>query len=96
MTLEDLKQKTKSILDKYPLKYAGVFGSFARGEVHPESDIDILIDYHRPFSILDLIRLENNLKDTLKTKVDVVTENGVSKYMKSGIMRDLKIFYGQR
>jgi len=95
MTLEELKSKTKPILDKYSLKYAGVFGSFAR-EAGAESDIDIMIDYHRPFSLLKLIGLENDLKDILKTRVDVVTENGASKYMKPYMLKDLKVFYGQR
>ena len=55
-----------------------------------------MIDYHRPFSLLDLIGLENDLKDLLQKKVDVVTENGASKYMKSSMLKDLKILYGQR
>ena len=53
MTLEELQQKTKVIFDKYPIKYAGVFGSFARGEEKADSDIDIMIDYHRPFRFLN-------------------------------------------
>ena len=55
-----------------------------------------MIDYHRPFSLLKLIGLENDLKDLLQKKVDVVTENGASKYMKPGMLKDLKVFYGQR
>ena len=96
MTLEELKYKTKPVFDKYRIKYAGVFGSFARGEEKKDSDMDIMIDYHRPFSLLDLIGLENALKDLLQKKVDIVTENGASKYMKSGMLKDLKVFYGQR
>ena len=96
MTFEELKLKTKPVFDKYRIKYAGVFGSFARGEEKSDSDIDIMIDYQRPFSLLDLIGLENDLKDLLKKGVDVVTENGASKYMKSEMLKDLKIFYGQR
>lgn len=96
MNLAELQQKTKPVFDKYPIKYAGVFGSFARGENRADSDIDIMIDYHRPFSLLRLIGLENDLKDLLQKKVDVVTENGASKYMKQGMLKDLKVFYGQR
>jgi len=96
VTLEELQQKTKPVLDKYGIKYAGVFGSFARGENRIDSDVDIMIDYYRPFSLLKLIGLENDLKDLLQKKVDVVTENGASKYMKAGMLKDLKVFYGQR
>lgn len=96
MTLEELKYKTKPVFDKYRIKYAGVFGSFARSEEKTDSDVDIMIDYQRPFSLLDLIGLENDLKDLLHKKVDVVTENGASKYMKPRMLKDLKVFYGQR
>ena len=50
----------------------------------------------RPFSLLDLVGLQNRLKDIFHREVDVVTENGVSKYMKPAIMRDLTVFYGKR
>jgi len=68
MNLEELKFKTKPVFDKYRIKYAGVFGSFARGEEKINSDVDIMIDYYRPFSLLDLISLENALKDLLQKK----------------------------
>ncbi len=96
MTLEELRQTTAPVFDKYRIKYAGLFGSYARGEENTDSDVDIMIDYNRPFSLLDLIGLENDLKDLLHKKVDVVTENGASKYMKPNMLRDLKVFYGQR
>ena len=44
MTLEELKQKTTPIFDKYRIKYAGVFGSFARGENKTDSDMHACLD----------------------------------------------------
>lgn len=96
MDIREISQKATPILETYPIKYAGLFGSFARGEENDKSDIDILIDYERPFSLLDLVGLQNRLKDVFKREVDVVTERGVSKYMKPAIMRDLNVFYGKR
>src|SRR3989338_1452884 len=96
MNINEISEKATPVLRAYPIKYAGVFGSFARGEENEKSDIDILIDYGRPFSLLDLVGLQNRLKDILKRDVDVVTERGVSKYMKPAIMRDLTVFYGKR
>ena len=43
LSIEDIKEKITPILEKYDVKYAGVFGSVARGEARDDSDIDILI-----------------------------------------------------
>jgi len=96
MTIEEIAKKASPILAAYPIKYAGLFGSLARGEESENSDIDILIDYERPFSLIDLVGLQNRLRDLFQRDVDVVTERGMSKYMKTGILSDLRIFYGQR
>jgi uncharacterized protein len=94
--LEQLTAIASPILSKYPITYAGVFGSVARGEQTKDSDIDILIDYQRPFSIISLVALERSLSEALGKKVDLVTENGANKYMKSNILKDLRVFYGSR
>ena len=96
MNIDEISEKATPVLRGYPIKYAGLFGSFARREENEKSDIDILIDYERPFSLVDLVGLQNRLKDILHREVDVLTERGVSKYMKPAIMRDLTVFYGKR
>jgi predicted nucleotidyltransferase len=93
---EQLSSIASPILSKYPITYAGVFGSVARGEEKSNSDVDILIDYRRPFSLISLVALERALSEALGKKVDLVTENGANKHMKSNILKDLKIFYGSR
>ncbi len=78
------------------MDYAGVFGSFARGEEKPESDIDILVRFNKPIGLFDFIGLEQELSGNLKRKVDLVTENALSPYIKDSVMRDLRVFYGAR
>jgi uncharacterized protein len=68
----------------------GIFGSFARGENNKDSDIDILIEFKDPPSLLTLIKLENDLSDLLGIKVDLVTTGAIkNKRIKKSIKKDL-------
>ena len=72
-----------------PLK-VGVFGSFARGDNKKGSDIDILVEFKNPPSLLTLIRLENELSEILGSKVDLVTTGAIkNKRIKDSINKDL-------
>ncbi len=65
-----------------------VFGSLARGEARPNSDVDILITLAPDRSLLDLIALKQDLEDLLGCKVDVVTEASVSPYIRPQVLQD--------
>lgn len=96
MTVSEIKEKAGPILNAYGIKYAGVFGSAARGEDTPESDVDILVRLgESPFSLLDLIGFKDDLSQKLGKRVDVVSENAVVPYFRDSIYRDLKTIYGQ-
>lgn len=84
------------ILERNDVKFAGVFGSAARGEAEGDSDIDILISFRKPRSLLKIIELERNLSDALGERVDLVTEKSLSPYIRENVMRDLKPIYGER
>lgn len=80
----------------HDVTYAGVFGSVARGEETPESDVDILIHFSRPKSLLDIVRLERELSESLGRRVDLVTEASLSPYLRDAVLRDLRVIYGTR
>jgi predicted nucleotidyltransferase len=65
-----------------------LFGSAARGEERPESDIDLLVEFDPGRSLLDLIGLENDLSDALGRKVDVVTLAGAKPRVRAAALRD--------
>jgi len=73
----------------------GVFGSVARGEATESSDIDILYSLQNTVGLFKLIALQQDLESKLKTKVDLVSEKYVNPKLKSSIMNDLKIIYGE-
>jgi predicted nucleotidyltransferase len=65
-----------------------VFGSVARGEAGPESDIDLLVELEPGRSLLDLSNLLLDLQDLLGCKVDVVTEKGLHSLIRDRVLRE--------
>ena len=85
-----LSEHKKELKEKYKVKTIGIFGSYARGEQKETSDIDILIDYYEPISLLKLIELENYLSELFGIKVDLITKNSIhNPYLKKSIEEDL-------
>ncbi len=85
-----IKTMILSYLEEYsPLKVA-VFGSFARGDNKPGSDIDILVEFKSTPSLLTLVRIENGLTELLGIKVDLLTPGALkNKRVKKTIHKDL-------
>lgn len=65
-----------------------VFGSVARGEAGPDSDVDFLVDLESGRSLLDLAKLLVDLEHLLNRRVDVVTEQGLRPHVKEPILRE--------
>jgi len=65
-----------------------VFGSVARGEAGPASDVDLLVQMDSGRSLLDLIGLTQELESILQRKVDVLTDEGLSPYLKERIQAE--------
>jgi len=76
----EMMAKVQKYLTSIPVARAWVFGSFARGEETPESDLDLLVDYapESKLSLLNVIRFKLNLESIISRKVDLV-ENGYLK-----------------
>ena len=54
-----------------------IFGSVARGDEHPESDVDFLVEFEPGSSLFDLVRLQEELSVLLNKSVDVVSLGGL-------------------
>ena len=94
----NLSNNDKFVLQRYfagkPVKKAYLFGSSARNEAGKNSDIDILVelDHSKPIGMKFFV-YHQELEDLLKLKVDLVTTEGLSKYIKPFIDRDKILIY---
>jgi predicted nucleotidyltransferase len=67
-----------------------VFGSVARGEARPESDVDFLVDLEPSRSLLDLGGLLMDLQDLLECEVDVLTEAGLRDRIRQRVLSEAR------
>lgn len=96
MDLTEAQKTMLPVLERHPLEYAGIFGSFARGEQTAASDVDILVKFTGRPTFAGYLKLDEELRSALGRDVDLVTEGGVSKLLRPYVEQDLKVVYGQR
>lgn len=84
-SIEEVKSKIIPILKRNKVKKAGIFGSYSLGKAKKSSDIDILIEPPKGMGF-KLAGLEIELSKALKKKIDLVTYNGLSPYLKNRIL----------
>lgn len=80
-------------LKQNQVKEIGLFGSFARNEMKESSDIDILVEYKRGTTLLDIVRMKQELNALLGRKVDLVSKNAVRSSVMNYIKQDLQVVY---
>lgn len=93
MNIRSIQEKISPILNEYGVAYAALFGSVARGEDSPLSDVDILIRPGKPLGMFSYMALIRTIEDSLGKKVDLVTEQSLNKYVRPYIMPELKTIY---
>ena len=65
-----------------------VFGSVARNEAGPESDVDMLVEFNKPVGMFECVRLQMYLESLLGCRVDLVTPAAVRPQMREQIFRE--------
>lgn len=81
LTLAGLRRRREEILvlaRRRRARRVSVFGSVARGEARPGSDLDLLVDFEPEASLLDHIGLYQDLESLLGVRVDVIDRDGLS------------------
>src|SRR3989338_3211549 len=94
--IKDIKKKIAPILLENDVQFAGIFGSYGRGNENENSDIDILVKFKSSKSLLDIIGLEITLSDFLGLRVDLVTEQALCPHIKKEVLKDFRLIYGER
>jgi hypothetical protein len=86
--LREKRQQILAIASKYGAYNVRVFGSVARGEACPDSDVDFLVDLEPGRSLFDLGGLLYELQSLLGVEVDVVTEKGLRERIRERVLRE--------
>jgi predicted nucleotidyltransferase len=88
-----LKQKREEILrlaKRHGARNVRIFGSVARGDAGPDSDIDFLVEMPRGRSLLDLAGLWQDLEELLGRRVDVVVDGGINRNRAERILAEAR------
>jgi len=88
-----LKKIAQALKERGATKLA-IFGSYARGEEKPTSDIDVIVEFSERKSLLELVRIERELYETVGIKVDLLTEKSISPYLVDNVKREMEVIYG--
>lgn len=93
VTVDLIREKRSRILaiaGRHGARNLRVFGSVARGEAGPESDLDLLVEMEPGRSLLDHIALIQDLEEVLGCRVDVVTEAGLRERIRPRVLREAR------
>jgi predicted nucleotidyltransferase len=88
MDIQTIRQKTLPIFKQYRVRKAAVFGSVARGENYPASDVDILVEMPEKSRLFDVLALQIDLEALLGRPVDLVEYEAIRERLKPYILRD--------
>jgi predicted nucleotidyltransferase len=79
---EILERNRKKLEKEYNIKSIKIFGSYAEGKQKEKSDVDLIVDFKKTPTFIELIKIEEEISKLLDTKVDLLTEEGISPYIK--------------
>ena len=75
--LDIIRQTRPELEARYAVERLGLFGSYLRGEERRNSDIDILVSFHRDIDLFDFLDLKEFLQKRLHHRVDLVMESAL-------------------
>lgn len=85
--VEDLARIAAPILRRHRTITASVFGSMARGDAGPDSDVDLLVEFERGVTLFDLADLKLELEEALGRKVDLTSPGVLKPRLRGHVMK---------
>lgn len=85
-----LKKHKKKLAEKYGIKSLRIFGSYVEGKQKRTSDLDLIVVFEETPTFIELLRIEEELSELLGVKVDLLTEEQISPFIKPYI-REMEI-----
>ncbi|MBQ6211072.1 MAG: nucleotidyltransferase domain-containing protein [Prevotella sp.] len=98
MSREMMTQKIADYFKTQPVQRAWLFGSYARGEETPESDVDILVEYDKDarISLLTISHMMGELEQSTGRRVDLIEEGCLLPFAAESANRDKQLIYERR
>lgn len=94
--IEQIRDKAIPVFLEFNVSKASIFGSYARGDFTEKSDIDLLIDFEKPVTLVEFFRFKNSLKEILECDVDVVSNRAILSPFKNYILDESIQIYDKR
>ena len=88
LDVNDKRERVIHIAAKHGARNVRIFGSVARGDAGPASDLDLLVDLDPGRSLFDLGGLLMDLQEFLDCRVDVITERGLRPRLREQVLRE--------
>ena len=92
MKKTEIQQRLKEVLRQSPnrgqVRRISLFGSHLHGTAKADSDVDLLIEFNKPVSMLTLVRMEREMSEALGRNVDLCTPKSLSKYFRSDVEKE--------
>lgn len=98
MSTQQVTQKIADYFKTQPVNRAWLFGSFARGEETPDSDIDILVEYDKNarISLLTISHMMGELERSTGRRIDLIEEGCLLPFAVESANRDKRLIYERR
>ena len=98
MYMDILNKHSKELIDfcrSNKIKKLSLFGSYLKNKYNAESDIDLLVEFEKNtgYGLLDITRIERELSEMIKQKVDLRTPEELSKYFRDKIVKESLVKY---
>lgn len=93
LIFEEIKSSLRKLkpylVARYKVREIGIFGSYVRGEQKKKSDLDVLVDFTEPVSLLKFIEMENYISENIGLKVDLVMKDSLKPRIGSHIIKEV-------
>ena len=86
--LTALRSALPEICRKWPVRSLAVFGSVARGQASPKSDLDLLVEFEAPVNLSRFLALEETLAGLAGRRVDLVSRAALKPHIGRRILRE--------
>ncbi|HUT73955.1 MAG TPA: nucleotidyltransferase family protein [Armatimonadota bacterium] len=84
-----LRRRLPDLRERYGVRSLGIFGSCVRGKRSRRSDLDILVEFDRPPTLLQFVRIERELSEQLGAKVDLVMRSALKPAIGARILAEV-------